>query len=107
MPVVLTQEQMGLFLDESNVYLPLLRHSEEDEEEFEERVKQYRSDPNAEIDDKNALEESLKQFDWWFGDRIQIQFIWNELRDDPSRKYVRKYLEFAYVEAYHNNDYCY
>jgi hypothetical protein len=105
LPMELTQEQMGLFLDETNVYLPLLRHSEEDEEEFEERVKQYRSDPNAEIDDKNALEESLKQFDWWFGDRIQIQFIWNELRDDFSRKYVCEYLEYAYVIAYHNGDY--
>jgi hypothetical protein len=106
LPVVLTQEQMSLFLDETNVYLPLLRHSEEDEEEFEERVKQYRSDPNAEIDDKNALEESLKQFDWWFGDRIQIQFIWDELRFHPSRKYVSEYLESAYKMAYHRDDYC-
>jgi hypothetical protein len=64
-------------------------------------------DVDTQIDAKNALNESLKQFDWWFGERIQIQFIWNELRADPSRKYACEYLEYAYVEAYHNNDYCY
>lgn len=89
LPIELTEEQMGLFLRETNV-LPYME-----------------VDVDTQIDAKNALNESLKQFDWWFGERIQIQFIWNELRADPSRKYVCEYLEYAYVEAYHNNDYCY
>jgi hypothetical protein len=88
LPDVLTQEQMGLFLDETHVL-----YAEED--------------VDAQIDAKNALEESLKQFDWWFGERIQIQFIWNELPDDSSWQPVREYLEYAYVKAYHDNDYCY
>uniref|UniRef100_A0A6C0BFS3 Uncharacterized protein n=1 Tax=viral metagenome TaxID=1070528 RepID=A0A6C0BFS3_9ZZZZ len=91
MPTVLTQEQLDLFLDETNVFLP---YTEED------------VDIDTQIDAKNALEESLQQFDWWFGDRIQIQFIWNELRESHhSWEPVRKYLESAYVEAYHRDDY--
>jgi len=87
LPDVLTQEQMGLFLDETHVLYT------------EEHV-------DAHIDAKNALEESLKQFDWWYGDRCQIQFVWNELRESHhSWERVRKYLESAYVKAYHRDDY--
>jgi hypothetical protein len=79
LPTVLTQEQLDLFLDETAHLLC--------------------------TEDVTALNESLQQFDWWFGDRIQIQFIWNELRESHSWERVCEYLESAYVEAYHRDDY--
>jgi len=67
-------------------------------------------DMDAERDAHERLESRLREYDWWFGDRTQCQFIWYNLVDIPPLSEghyacARRYFVSAYVEAYHRDDY--
>jgi hypothetical protein len=56
------------------------------------------------------FESYLQGYDWWYGDRCQIQFVWYELSKKPCSvpgyfDCALRYFSDAYKMAYHLHDY--
>jgi hypothetical protein len=90
LPVEVTHEQLGWLLEEASHCLPYGGDA----------------DVDAYLAAREELESRLQKVDWWYGDRRQIQYVWNELRESHhSWESVREYFKDAYAMAYHRDDY--
>jgi len=71
-----------------------------------EEVEKYDSWKESEV--HIDFEDILRDYDWWFGTCVQIQYIWSLLKKMEDNENVHCALRFftqSYVRAYHENEY--
>jgi hypothetical protein len=80
-------------------------------------IKEHCHYPGEEVENYDSWKESevhidfedvLRNYDWWFGTRVQIQYIWSLLKKMEGNENVHCALRFFkqdYVRAYHDDEY--
>jgi hypothetical protein len=66
-------------------------------------------DMEKEMEAHKIFESRIRTYDWWYGDRCQIQFMWYELQEQPWSipgyfNCARRYFAKAYTETYNRED---
>ena len=91
--------------------------SEENTRLMMDTIKKHCHYPGEEVENYDNWKESevhidfediLRNYDWWFGTRVQIQYIWSILKKMEGNENVICALRFFkqdYVRAYHDDEY--